>query len=120
LAILEFFAIVALAGWLYWKYHHGESAGTPASNPGVTSLSHVSVEGYITDQFQVPGVICNDGANFPMTSNGATFPCTAENGKAFTVIVTDKSTGDYTVRPVRTEHPPAHRTKTKSKGKGKH
>ena len=99
LAILEFFAIVVLAGWLYWKYHHDKPAGPTSTTAGVTSLSHVSVETFIADRFQATGVSCNDGANFPMTSNGATFPCTADDGKSFTVIVTDKATGDYTVRP---------------------
>ena len=77
LVILEFFVIVGLVGWLYWKYHHDKTnppAG-PAPAAGVKSLSHQAVEGYIDDHFNLAGVVCNEGANFPMTSNGATFQC---------------------------------------------
>ena len=112
LALLEFFIIVGLAGWLYWKYQHDKDhpSGTPAPGAGVKSLSHVAVERYIGDQFDLDGVVCNDGANFPMTSDGATFGCTSAAGKTFTVTVTDKQTGDYSVRANPSVHPSSSRS----------
>jgi hypothetical protein len=124
--ILEFFVIVGLAGWLYWKYHYDKThpAGSVA---GVKSLNHQAVEQYVTDRFQVTGVTCNDGANVPMTSNGATFPCTSRGGAQFVVTVTDKNTGDYTVRPVAPvqsattqSHPPTHHKRSAHHHKKKH
>lgn len=108
LAILEFFVIVALAGWLYWKYHHDKTNPAPAA--GVRSLSHQAVEQYITGHFQATGVTCNGGTNVPLTSNGATFRCTASHGDLFVVTVTDKQSGAYSVRPVSAVQstPPAH------------
>jgi hypothetical protein len=54
--------------------------------------------------------VCNEGANFPMTSNGAAFQCAALSGQKFIVTVTNKSTGDYTVRTVAPVHVPKHHT----------
>jgi hypothetical protein len=121
LVILEFFVIVGLAGWVYWKYNHDKTAGD-SSVAGVKSLNHTAVEQYITTRFAVTGVTCNDGANVPMTSNGATFPCTSGDAKQFVVTVTNKSTGDYTVRLVQaptSSHakPPHHHTSAHHKKK---
>ena len=120
LVILEFFVIVGMAGWLYWKYQHDKTHPPtgPAPVAGVKSLSHEAVESYIDSHFGTTGVMCNDGANFPMTSNGATFPCAAQTGSAFTVTVTNKSTGDYTVRivqPVKSAPPSTPHQKHKHK-----
>jgi hypothetical protein len=123
--LLEFFVIAGLAGWLYWKYHHDKTAGSGTSTAGVKSLNHQAVEQYITDRFQVTGVTCNDGANVPMTSNGATFPCTSSSSNQFVVTVTNKSTGDYTVRLVQpvqspTPHHPSSSHHKKSHHKKTH
>jgi hypothetical protein len=122
LVILEFFVIVGLAGWVYWKYNHDDKTAGDSSVAGVKSLNHTAVEQYITTRFAVTGVTCNDGANVPMTSNGATFPCTSGDAEQFVVTVTNKSTGDYTVRLVQaptSSHakPPHHHTSAHHKKK---
>jgi hypothetical protein len=60
-------------------------------------LSHTAVEKYIEQHFGAPNVTCNNGADFTMHRNGATFTCSASNGRTFTVRIDNKTDGHYTV-----------------------
>jgi hypothetical protein len=64
---------------------------------GTKKLSHTAVEQFIEQRLGATGVVCNGGQNFAMTSNGATFGCTAAGGRHYTVTITDKNSGRYTV-----------------------
>ena len=55
-------------------------------------LKHTAVEGYITQQFAVTGVNCNNGSNIEV-KKGKTFTCTASGGKSFTVTMTNDDGG---------------------------
>jgi hypothetical protein len=43
-------------------------------------------------------VSCNGGKDFAMKNNGDSFTCTASGGKTYTVTITNKSDGHYSVR----------------------
>lgn len=70
---------------------HGKSSSVPRK------LSHVAVERYIEGNSLGTDVKCNNGKDFLMRKNGATFTCRADEAKRFTVTITDKKKGDYSV-----------------------
>jgi hypothetical protein len=59
-------------------------------------LDHTAVEQTI-EKARYTGVVCNGGQG-PEVIVGATFPCTADRGKAITVTITS-ATGNYAWSP---------------------
>ncbi len=62
---------------------------------GNKSLSHTAVEQTIERQTGAENVSCNNGEDFEMSSDNATFTCTADDDKSYTVTVLDKDNGRY-------------------------
>ena len=54
--------------------------------------------GYIEQSLGATSVTCNNGKDFTMKKNNATFTCTAAGGKKYTVTIKDKSNGNYLVQ----------------------
>jgi hypothetical protein len=65
---------------------------------GDKKLSHSAVENFISKQLGASNVQCNDGKDFTMKKDGATFTCTGSGGRTFTVTIENKDNGDYVVR----------------------
>jgi hypothetical protein len=64
-------------------------------------LSHSAVENFIQGSSKLnkpTNVSCNGGKDIDLKKNGATFTCSAAGGRTFTVTITDKNDGHYTVR----------------------
>ncbi len=63
------------------------------------SLSHTAVEKAIEKNKGISDVKCNDGKNFDLDKNGATFTCKGGTGSTFTVTIINKDDGSYRVTP---------------------
>lgn len=97
--LLAAVAVLAILYAIEYENAHKTKAPTsPVQSPGVTSLSHTAVENYIESALHVSAVVCNNGHDFPMTADGATFTCRGADGAAYTVTITDKDRGNYSVR----------------------